>query len=92
MAWPLAEAKNRFSEVFEKALKEGPQRVSRRGKERVVVVSEVEYERLAKRKTHRARGKDMDFVEFLLSARGLGPLEPPDRNRPSRAPARQVRF
>lgn len=44
--WPLAEAKNRFSELFEKALKEGPQRVSRRGKEEVVVVAAETFARL----------------------------------------------
>ncbi len=41
--WQLQEAKNRFSEVFEKALVEGPQIVSRRGAKRVVIISEEEY-------------------------------------------------
>lgn len=43
--WQLAEAKNRFSEVVRLALTEGPQRVTRRG-DAVVVLSEVEYERI----------------------------------------------
>lgn len=44
MAWQLAEAKNKFSEVFQKALTEGPQEITRRGRERVYVVSAEEYE------------------------------------------------
>jgi prevent-host-death family protein len=42
-AWPLQDAKNRFSEVVERALHEGPQVVTRRGKEAVVIVSAAEY-------------------------------------------------
>ncbi len=37
--WQLQEAKNRFSEVIERALNEGPQEVFRHGKKAVVVVS-----------------------------------------------------
>jgi hypothetical protein len=45
MDWPLAEAKNRFSEVVTRALNEGPQRVRRRDQV-VIVLSELEYQRL----------------------------------------------
>ena len=45
--WQLAEAKNKFSEVFTRALTEGPQRVRRRS-DTVVILSEAEYERLAR--------------------------------------------
>lgn len=38
-AWQLQEAKNRFSEVVEDALREGPQTVTRRGEPVVVVVA-----------------------------------------------------
>ena len=41
MSWQLQEAKNRFSEVVSRALTEGPQTVTRRGTEVVVVVSVV---------------------------------------------------
>ncbi len=41
--WQLQEAKARFSEVVNKALTEGPQRVTRRGESAVVVVSEEEF-------------------------------------------------
>ncbi len=45
-SWPLHSAKNRFSEVVEQALSDGPQHVTRRGKPAVVVLSERDYARL----------------------------------------------
>ncbi len=57
MEWKLAEAKNRFSELVNKALSEGPQLVSRR-EDRVVVISENEYQHLT--------GQKPNFIEFLL--------------------------
>lgn len=45
-AWQLQEAKNRFSEVVEDALNDGPQIITRRGVEAVVVLSYAEYRRL----------------------------------------------
>ncbi len=44
--WQLQDAKNRFSEVVEKAVTEGPQHVTRRGKDTAVVLSSREYARL----------------------------------------------
>ncbi|HEV3112660.1 MAG TPA: type II toxin-antitoxin system prevent-host-death family antitoxin [Candidatus Binataceae bacterium] len=80
MAWRLAEAKNRFSEVFNRALAEGPQRILRRH-EAVVVLSERDYEKLA--------GKRPDFKQFLL---GKGPtLEGLDLAR-DRSPMRDVKL
>jgi prevent-host-death family protein len=49
--WQLQEAKNRFSEVVNKALSEGPQTVTRHGEEVVVVLSKAEYNRLRKSQT-----------------------------------------
>ncbi|MFN8465986.1 MAG: type II toxin-antitoxin system prevent-host-death family antitoxin [Caldilineaceae bacterium] len=46
--WQLQEAKSRFSEVVDQALALGPQVVSRRGEEVVVVLSLVEYKRMQK--------------------------------------------
>lgn len=57
MEWKLAEAKNRFSELVNKALSEGPQVVMRR-EDRVVVISDSEYKTLT--------GQKPDFIEFLL--------------------------
>lgn len=50
--WQLQEAKNRFSEVVDKALSEGPQRVTRRGEEVVVILSVEEYTQLQKSKSN----------------------------------------
>ena len=44
--WSLQDAKNRFSAVVEAAIKGAPQRVTRRGKPAVMVISVEEYERL----------------------------------------------
>jgi len=44
--WQLQEAKNRFSEVVEAALRHGPQVVTRRGIETVIVLSYAEYRTL----------------------------------------------
>ncbi len=48
MEWNLADAKNRFSEVVNLALTEGPQRVRRR-KDTVVLMSVEEFERCDRR-------------------------------------------
>jgi antitoxin Phd len=44
--WQLQTAKARFSEVFRLARTEGPQRITRRGKEGVVLISDEQYDRL----------------------------------------------
>ena len=44
--WKLEDAKNRFSELVRRALADGPQRVTRGGRDAVIVVAEREYERL----------------------------------------------
>lgn len=46
--WQLQEAKNKFSEVVNEALAKGPQVVTRRGEEVVVILSREEYGRLKK--------------------------------------------
>ncbi len=59
MAWQLQEAKQRFSELVRRAESEGPQVVTRNGREVVVVVAAEEF--------HRERSPKMDFKEFLMS-------------------------
>ena len=54
-AWALQDAKNRFSEVVEQALHEGPQTITRRGKETAVLVSMATYRALASPKGDLAR-------------------------------------
>ena len=55
----MQEAKQRFSELVERAVTEGPQVVTKHGREAVVVLEIGEYRRL--------RGEPMDFKQFLLS-------------------------
>ena len=56
-SWALQDAKNRFSEVVEKALKEGPQLVTRHGRDAVVIIAADAF---------RKRGKQTDtLVSFF---------------------------
>jgi prevent-host-death family protein len=48
--WSVAEAKAKLSEVIERAHSEGPQTITRHGKETAVVVSAEEWKRRTKRK------------------------------------------
>lgn len=43
--WQLQQAENRFSEVVERAIKEGPQTVTKHGEDTVVIVSVAEFRR-----------------------------------------------
>ncbi len=45
MEWQLADAKNRFSEMVNRAESEGPQTVLRRGEPVAILVSMAEYKR-----------------------------------------------
>ena len=47
--WQLQTAKAQFSELFRRALTEGPQVVTRQGKEQVVVVRAEQFAKLTKR-------------------------------------------
>jgi antitoxin Phd len=58
MIWQLQTAKQKFSELVDRAVSEGPQVVTRRGREVVVVLGMNEYRRLQKRKP--------DFKQALL--------------------------
>lgn len=44
--WQLQEAKNKFSEVVDAALKNGPQVITKRGVETAIVLSYAEYRKL----------------------------------------------
>ena len=57
MEWQLADAKNRFSELVNQALRVGPQRIRRRN-ESVMVISTEEYEQL--------KGQRVSFKQYLL--------------------------
>jgi prevent-host-death family protein len=73
--WQLQTAKQKFSELVARALDEGPQVVTRHGREVVVVLSIGEYRRLRKRK---------DFKRFLVEGPRFDELElerPQDKPR-----------
>jgi prevent-host-death family protein len=74
MEWQLQSAKNRFSEVVEQALKNGPQEITRHGKKTAVVLSMKDFQRLKARK-----GNLAEF--FRDSPLGELPLER-SRDRP----------
>jgi antitoxin Phd len=76
VVWQLQAAKQRFSELVERAQREGPQLVTKHGREAVVVVSAEEYRRL--------NGPADDLVDFLRSAPDFDLLDlqrPSDRGR-----------
>lgn len=50
MSWQLQEAKNKFSEVVDRALKDGPQEITKHGKKTAVIISMSDYKRLKARK------------------------------------------
>ena len=68
-AWKLEDAKARFSEVVRLARSKGPQRVTYRGKDAVVVMSIEECEKLLSRKRPTS-----SLVEFLRGT-ALGEIE-----------------
>ncbi len=55
--WQLQEAKNRLSEVVDKALDQGPQVITRRGAETAVVLSIKDYRKM--------RQPETDLVDFF---------------------------
>jgi len=75
--WKLEDAKARFSEVVRRAQSEGPQRITVRGKDAVVVISAAELEQLL------PGGNGLPFVEFMesLYTAGLDLSREPDRGR-----------
>ncbi len=79
MAWQLQEAKNKLSEVVDRAVKDGPQEITKHGKKTAVLLSISEYKRLKRRK-----GTLADFFR-------RSPLAGIDLNRKKDLP-REVNF
>jgi prevent-host-death family protein len=76
--WQLQEAKNRLSEVVRKAADEGPQVITLRGEDAVVVIAVEEYGRL----TRKPRGTLVDFLRASpLAAVALDPTRSRDPGR-----------
>src|SRR5712691_13488677 len=63
--WQLQTAKAKFSEVFRLARSEGPQRITRQGKEGVVMISDEQYDRLML-KSHHPKSNVQFFRESPL--------------------------
>lgn len=80
--WTLQDAKNRFSAVVDAAMAGQPQRVTRRGKPAVVVLSAAEYDRM-RQATEDRRGS---FLHHLLEFPGLD-----DDSRPQERPLARPR-
>lgn len=66
-AWQVQTAKARFSEIFRRARNEGPQRITRQGKEGVVMVAEEAFDQLTGR-SHQPRS----LVEFFRKSPMVG--------------------
>ncbi len=67
--WQVEDAKQRFSELVQRALDEGPQLVTRHGKVAVVVLAADEYE-------HQTGARSgLDFKAYLASAPDLSVLD-----------------
>jgi prevent-host-death family protein len=71
-AWPVQDAKARFSEMLETCLRKGPQLVTRRGVEAAVLVPAEQWRRLADE-------KKPTLKELLLSDTARGELDIPLR-------------
>ena len=76
-AWPVQDAKARFSELLESCLREGPQLVTRRGEKAAVLVSVAQWQRLAD------AGKST-LKELLLTDSGRFDLLVPPRGKKRR--------
>lgn len=76
MPWQLQEAKQRLSEVVRRALEDGPQVVTRHGRDAVVVVSAEQFEKLS--------GGRPDFKEFLRGGPDFRQLKISRDRKPAR--------
>jgi antitoxin Phd len=81
-SWQVQTAKARFSELFRRARLEGPQRITRQGREGVVMIAEEEYDRLVGRSR-----QPIGLVDFFRKSPLVGVELDLDRNR---VPARDV--
>lgn len=72
-SYPLAEARAEFSKLVDRALAGEPQRVTRRGREAVVIVSEAEWR--GQRGDRRAAGAEPRIETFADALIALGRVE-----------------
>src|SRR5277367_4441582 len=79
--WQLQTAKARFSEVFRRARTEGPQWITRQGKEAVVMLPAEDFENLTAR-ARQPRSIVQFFAESPLAKSGIMLEREPDYGRP----------
>lgn len=79
-AWPVQDAKARFSEMLETCLTEGPQLVTRRGEETAVLVSRTEWDALQKKEA-------FSIKDWLMTDFARGDLNIPERGSWNSRPA-----
>jgi prevent-host-death family protein len=65
--WALQDAKAQFSALFEQAFRGTPQRVTRRGKDAVVIIAASEYEALQATAAPKPNTKPLNFIEHLMA-------------------------
>lgn len=78
-AWPVQDAKSRFSELLSACISEGPQLVTRRGAETAVLVDINEWKRLnvaARPSLKSLLLADFARADFELPARGAAQRRP----------------
>jgi antitoxin Phd len=83
-AWQVQTAKARFSEVFRRARAEGPQRITKQGKEGVVMVAEEQYDQLVGKSR-----QPKNIVDFFRQSPLVGLELDLERDR---SPARDVKL
>jgi antitoxin Phd len=77
--WQVQEAKQRFSEVLRRAQSDGPQVITRHGKEVAVIIDGTEF--------HKLTDELPDFKEFL---RAGPPFDDLDLSRPEDRPREEI--
>ena len=83
--WTLRDAKARFFELLDACVRDGPQVLSRSGKQTAVLVSMSEWNRIA------SAGRPT-LKQLLLSEQGRTELELPPRGSARRRPGQVVQF
>jgi antitoxin Phd len=82
-AWPVQDAKARFSEMLETCLREGPQIVTKRGADAAVLVPATDWRRLQ-------RAARPTLKELLLTNEAQGELNVPARGGKRRRHVRDL--
>jgi antitoxin Phd len=82
-AWPVQDAKARFSELLETCLRDGPQLVTRRGEKAAVLVPAAQWQRLT------SLGKPT-LKDLLLTDVGRFDMEIPSRGKKRRRAPRAL--